>query len=178
MPWGINSAASAVSALPLKRWCSSYSGSATWSMTSALLPRRTSRSLWRWFTSKTCCSMSKCLRAGAVRAWELLPGVPVGCASARELFHLLLALSTSCFPMYNTKVKLSLQGPLKFVYKGWDVTVQGGEMGWSWICQSPWCSGRYTLSVCHFQRHLTMVFFCFLSSKGSFWPQYPVRGDS
>lgn len=60
--------------------------------------------------------MSKCLRAGAVRGVEAPSRsmmVPMGCASAQELFHLLLALSMSCFLMYNTKVMLSLQGPWK-----------------------------------------------------------------
>lgn len=39
--------------------------------------------------------------------------VPMGCASAQKLFHLLQALSTACFPRYKTKVMLFSQGPWK-----------------------------------------------------------------
>lgn len=78
--------------------------------------------------------MSKCLRAGAVRgvgAPSRRMMVPMGCASAQELFYLVLAFSMSCFPMYQTKVMLSSQGPSKdhSVYKERDVTAEGNEMG-------------------------------------------------
>lgn len=182
MPWDINSAASAVSALPLKRWCSSYSGSATWSMTSAPLPRRTFRSLWRWFTSKTCCSMSKCLHASAVRgvgAPSRSTMVPMGCASAQELFHLLLALCTSCFPMYKTKVMLSSQGPLKtgLFTKGymWPWT------GMKWVEFGSGCLFgplANTVSVSAVSRGISQCLCACWAQRHHSWPQYLVKDDS
>lgn len=79
--------------------------------------------------------MSKCLRASAVRgvgAPSRSMMVPMGCASAQKLFHLLQALSMACFfSQVQDQGNAFFAGALEdeLACKGLDVAEEGNEMG-------------------------------------------------